>query len=486
MSAGGLPSLEIRGRVLLAGEPGYAEAVAIDNGRVTARPSMVVQPRSVDDVRRALAFARRHRLHATVKGGGHGAAGYCLNAGGLVIDMGALNAVEVDASDAVIRVQAGARWRDVYRAVLGSGTGLIPVGGGCADVGVAGFVLGGGYSFVSRSYGLGCDNVLALTIVTADGAVHRVSESAPHRAARDLFWACRGGGGGNFGVVVALELRAHRPPTPAMMMAELRYESGRVREVMEVYDAWVETVPAALAAYGIWRAAPERTDRGQPARVFGFTVVYNGDPDDGRALLAPLLALEPCTAQFQHMSLPAYEMRHGTETSLAGARAYIRAGVMPPRGWTGDAIDALAAGMVAAPSPDCFVVWTHAGGRIGEVASDATAFPHRAARYIPQVKAVWRRPDDAATTIAWAHRFFDQLGRHFVGGYVNYIDPLLPGWADEYYGCNHARLERIKREWDPGDFFRFRQSIGSRLEVAATEPLDLDPLELEPARPTHA
>ena len=149
---------------------------------------------------------------------------------------------------------------------------------------------------------------------------------------------------------------------------------------------------------------------------------------------------------------------------------------MPPGAFTPEAIAVFERYMASAPSTDSFIVWTHGGGQIETVAPDATAFVHRGARFIPELKAIWEKPQDARANIEWAHAFFAELQPHFSGSYVNYIDPLLDGWAKKYYGANLERLREIRRRVDPDGVLRFQQGVDSPFEPDLSQPLDLAPL----------
>lgn len=467
---------ELSGYVLQAGEEGYQQAIEIDNGRIQSHPTFVIMANAVKDVSVALRFAQKNGLRMTVKGGGHSANGYSLNTGGVVLDLNLMNAISLNEKKRSVTVQMGARWRDVYVFLMQSGTGLIPIGGGCPTVGIPGFMQGGGYSFVSRSYGMSVDNLLSLTIVTVDGEVRRISEDSHSKEERDLFWACRGGGGGNFGVVVEMELQVHMPNTAKMLMGQIRWPIERAQEVLSFYNQWVETLPNEQAAYGIWGTEPDPVDPSRTIRTFGFTTIYNGEIAAGMELLQPLLMLEPLYAKLNTLTLPEFELLNGATTLVNRRSAYIRAGIMPPLALTPAAIDVMLHYMTHAPSASSFMVWTHGGGKISEVTPEETAFVHRAGRFIPELKAIWDTPQQARANIEWAFNFFRDLEPHFSGAYVNYIDPLLGNWADKYYGVNYPRLLDIKRTWDPDNFFRFQQSVGSAFEPSHGEPLDLSPL----------
>lgn len=466
---------KVSGYVLPPGDPRYAEQTQIDNGRVQLFPLLVVLVDSVADVVETLKFARHYNLRLTAKAGGHSATGYCLNSGGIVIDFSLMKAIRLEGD--TLKVQAGTRWIDIYNHLGANGGGLIPIGGGCAPVGVSGFVLGGGYSFVSRSYGLSIDNLIALTIVDVDGNVRKISADSKDKADIDLFWACRGGGGGNFGIVVDLHLQLRKPRTPTMMVSQLRYRTEQAQEVLGFYNDWVETLPNELACYGIWGPYTDPAS-GKPISAFGFTCVYNGDAEEGTKLLDPLFKRSPFFAQINNMTLPQFETMVGRSTLVDGRYAYIRSGEVPPLGMTSDYISTLDTFMSSAPSLETFVVWTHAGGAIDDVAPDATAFAHRGARFMPEVKAVWPRNDVGQTraNVEWAYDFFEALCPHFSGAYVNYIDALQSDWKKMYYGDNYERLLSIKKQVDPHLVLDFQQGIASSFEPDVSRPLDLSPL----------
>lgn len=467
---------ELSGTVVRPEQAAYRSATQIDNGRVKLFPRVVVQANSVADVQATLRFARRHELPLTVKGGGHSAAGYCLNSGGVVLDLSLMTAISLDRERRLVTVQMGARWRDVYVYLIESGTGLIPIGGGCPTVGIPGFMQGGGYSFVSRSYGMSIDNLESLTLVTVDGDVHTLSSKSKSKADQDLFWACRGGGGGNWGVVVDMTIHVHQPRTPKMLTGGLRYAPDRAQEVIGFYNRWVETLPPEMALYGIWGMSPDPSDPTRKIQTFGFTAIYNGEFSQGAKLLQPLLELGPLTVTLNEVTLPEFELINGASTLVDNRSAYICSGMMPPGAFTPEAIEVFERHMAKAPSSDSFIVWTHAGGAIEKVAPDATGFVHRRARFVPEVKSIWQKPGDARANIEWAHAFFTELEPFFSGAYVNYIDPLLAEWPRKYYGDNYPRLLDIKRQCDPDNWLRFQQGVGSPFEPDQSQPLDLAPL----------
>jgi FAD binding domain/Berberine and berberine like len=467
---------QLSGTVLLPGNSAYQSAVEIDNGRVQLKPRFIVQANSTQDVVLTLRYAEEHKLRLTTKGGGHSATGYSLNSGGIVLDLSIMTRIQLDVASRVVKVQMGARWHDVYVYLINSGTGLIPIGGGCPTVGIPGFMQGGGYSFVSRSYGLSVDNLVAITLVTIDGKVRRVTADAPDAFDRELFWALRGGGGGNWGVAIEMEILAHYPNTEKMLTGQIRYAPHRAQEVLSFYNQWVETLPNEMAVYGIWGQSPDPSNPSSTIQTFGFTTIYNGEFGKGAKLLQPLLELGPLTVAFNQITLPEFELINGATTLVGNRSAYICSGMMPPGAFKPEAITVFERFMASAPSKDSFIVWTHAGGHIEAIPSESTSFAHRAARFVPEVKSIWTNPQDARANIEWAHAFFSALEPYFSGAYVNYIDPLLGNWAKKYYLDHYPRLLKIKQQCDPNGFFDFQQGIGSKFEPDQSEPLDLAPL----------
>jgi hypothetical protein len=464
---------ELAGRLLEAGDPGYDQSLVIDNGRIDLRPGVVAMCANVQDVITAYKFAVEHEMHFTVRGGGHSAAGYCLNQGGLVIDLTGMTAKRLDADRQLCWAQTGNRWHDLYIYLQSTNTGFIPIGGGCPTVGIPGFMLGGGLSFVSRSYGLSVDNLVSIDIVTPDGKLRRISAESKSKEEQDLWWACRGGGGGNFGIAVAFELRVHKPLTPTMLVGQIRYPAEAAQEVLGFYNEWIETVPNELAVYGFMGPVSLPAHPDTKVHSIGLTPIFNGDARAGMDLIAPILRFSTIFVNLYNMSLPDFEIYNGLLTIVGGKQAYIRSGYMAPKAMTSSAISTLTSFMGSAPSPDSLLVWTHTGGEVSCVPKDATAYWHRDARFLWEVKAIYTGDDQLQQNVNWAYELGEAMRPHDTGAYCNYIDPLLTNWKQEYYGGNYDELVRIKKEWDPKGHFNFQQAIGSPFEPT---PGNLAPL----------
>lgn len=470
---------ELSGYVLQPGDSEYEDVIKIDNGRIQFRPRLIIFPAVVEDVRLGLKFAITNDLQFSIKGGGHSAAGYCLNEGGVVIAMKNLNRITFDPKKETVTAEMGVIWYDVYKFMQATNTGLIPVGGGCPTVAPPGFMLGGGYSFVSRSYGMSIDNLESLKIVTPDGELRHIGIHSTTAEDIDLFWACSGGGGGNFGIVVEMEMRVRRPLSKKMLVGQIRYPLEMAEDVLGYYNDWVETVPNAMAVYGFMGNQKDLIDKTTNVKVLGLTPVFNGDGAEGIDLLQGLLKLKPINADLFNMTLPDWEFYNGYTTRVAGRSSYIRSTVLPRGGMNNKVAKVIVESMSKAPSPESFAVWTHAGGAIENVAADATAYVHRNSRFVPEIKSIWDldKPGDTLKNVEWAYEFFERLSDagNATGAYVNYIDPLQHNWTEQYYGSNYKRLVEIKKKVDPNNYFNFQQSIGSSFNPTK-ELTDISPI----------
>lgn len=461
-------SRHLSGYLIQPGDAAYEDQLHIDNGRIQFRPRLIIFPAVVEDVKLALKFAVTHNLPFSVKGGGHSAAGYCMNQGGVVIAMKNLNKMVFDPIKETATIGMGVIWYDVYKFLQDNKEntkGLIPVGGGCPTVAPPGFMLGGGYSFVSRSYGMSIDNLISLKIVTPDGELRHIGEHSTSSDDIDLFWACRGGGGGNFGIVTEMEIRVREPKTKQMLVGQIRYHLDQAEDVLGYYNEWVEQIPNEMAVYGFMGNQKDLIDKVTNVKVLGLTPVFNGAYEEGIDLIQGLLKLKPINADLFSMTLPDWEFYNGYTTRVAGRSSYIRSTILPKGGMNNAVAKVVRKYIGNAPSPDSFAVWTLTGGAITDVAADATAYVHRDCRFVPEIKSIWDldKPGDANKNVEWAYDFFEEFATagNATGAYVNYIDPLQHNWADMYYGKNYKRLVAIKERVDPNNYFNFQQSVGS-------------------------
>src|SRR5687768_8255330 len=264
------PSHHLSGRVIWPPDPTYEKARQSFNARFSRFPAVIVVCDNTNDVGNAVRWARQEGMPLRARSGGHSYEAFSVVDEGLVIDMGGLTDVDVDVSRGEAVIGAGVRMLDCYRRLWDHGV-TIP-GGTCPGIGVAGLTLGGGIGFLSRQYGLTCDNLLAVELVDADGNVLRVSESEH----ADLFWAMRGGGGGNFGIATAFTFRVH--PIGDVVVCTVTWPWDDVAQVLDAWQRWAPGVDERLT---VGFVVPDQSEGG---------VVASGQFTGSAAELPPLLA----------------------------------------------------------------------------------------------------------------------------------------------------------------------------------------------------
>ena len=471
------------GTLLLPGDPAYAvERLPWNTIYDRLYPQAVLQVSSVADVQRAVDFCRDTGVQPIARSGGHSFQGFSAGSG-LIIDLAALRDVQMNPGRTRARIGAGANLLHVYDALFAQGAMAIP-GGTCPTVGIAGLTQGGGIGPFTRQYGLTLDRLLGAHIVTADGRARYISR---HHDA-DIFWAIRGGGGGSFGVVTSFDFA----PVPVGMqnvVIDLTFAWRHADRVLEAFQQWVPTVP--LNAHP---GMTLRTSARAPGAVPGVSVSlwHRGPRRRADALVAEFIrelgvrptARDETTGTFFEQEyreycdgLRAAECARNTkppgalprvglstyseitrsawptaanDTLLAQVERWQRSRVLQPAG-----VDAgLQAGKVIIEPVD---------GAVHRVAPHATAWPHRQGFLCMQYQArvpMGAPPQLVAASQAWLDTLYARLAPWRTGDeYSNYGNRRLTGWGTAYFGGNLARLRRIKAARDPGNIFRFAQSI---------------------------
>ena len=432
----------MRGQVLVLGETGYEEARQVWNGTVDRKPALIVRCADVADVQRALSFAVQHDLPLAVRGGGHSVAGFSACDDGVLIDLGLMRTVRVDADARIARAEPGVTGADFDRATQQHG--LATTLGVVSTTGIAGLTLGGGIGWLMRKHGLACDNLLSVDLVTADGRL--LTASADENP--DLFWALKGGGG-NFGIATSFEYRLH-PVGPTVYGGGVMFAPEHRRAVLEAYRNLTRTAPDELTAYTAMTDGPDGTP------VAAIAACYAGDQADGARLLDPIKAvvgeplldgLGPLTYLEQQSRMDAAYPR--------GQYHYWRSCFLDDL--TDPVIDVLvdrASDLQAPPALELIV--EHLGGAI---AAGDGAFAHRAANYDVLIAANWSDPVDQDRCVAWARDTAAALEPHSRGGYANYEPDAEGAYAPGAYGDRWTRLSAAKAQYDPTNVFRLNQNI---------------------------
>jgi FAD/FMN-containing dehydrogenase len=431
-----------RGPVIAPEDLGYDAARLTFNGMVDRRPTVVTRPLDVTDVLAAVELAAEAELPVSVRGGGHGVAGLCVGDGSVVVDLRLLRDVSVDPETMTAVCGGGALWDDLDPR--SQRHGLATTGGTFGDTGLAGLTLGGGIGHLSALHGLTLDNLLAATVVTADGSV--VAASPDENA--ELFWALRGGGG-NFGVVVDFTYRLH--PVGRLLGGLLLY---RLEDAAAVLSAWRELMASAPDELMCFAGISRSPFSGERAQV---SVAYFGDPDAGRELIQPLLESATTTADTVR---PIYypELQEIFGRMPFGLRHY----------WSGrflralpDDVIELTTSHLRSSDASATILLEPLRGETARVPSEATAFAGREAAYNATFIGFWQDPGHDEHQVSTARAYSAALAPWTLGGgYLNYAsEPAGESLETEFGASRFERLRTVKRRFDPSNTFRFNHNI---------------------------
>lgn len=430
---------DLHGVLLTSSDKDYDQARRIWNKMIDRRPALIARCSGAADVARAVAFAHERDLLVAVRGGGHSFPGYSVCNGGLMIDLSAMRSVVVDPIAKTARVAGGAWIGDLdWEAQQ---YGLATPMGEISNTGVAGLTLGGGYGWLARRYGLACDNLLSVDLITADAKFHRVSA----KENPDLFWAVRGGGG-NFGVVTSFEYWLH-PIGRQVLAGYLAYSREQTRTVLEHYGQFASQAPRECAVeIGLGAEGLDASPT-----IF---VCYSGDPKSGEKVLQPLrTAVKPKQDTIELQDYVKLQQAFDGPP-LATENAYLKGGYVAE--FTPALIDVLANELHVDAMEG---VWFHhCGGAIADVDPSATVLAHRKETFQMLVDARWTDAADNERNRARVHSEWDKVKRFTSGFYVNLNDPDQKA-IDDNYGPNRPRLAALKKQYDPGNLFRLNANV---------------------------
>jgi FAD/FMN-containing dehydrogenase len=454
MSQGALPDSasiaklrrHITGDVIAPADPAYDTERRVWNAMVDRFPALIVQCRNAQDIAAGIDFARSHDLPLTVRGGGHGVAGRAVCDGGVMIDLSRMNEIVIDPERRTAVVQGGARWAELDTA--GHHAGLATTGGVVATTGVCGLAMGGGLGFLMRPFGLSCDNIIGAEVVTADGAVLTV-DADQHP---DLFWALRGGGG-NFGVVSSFTFQMH--PLQQVVGGTLAFPLADFPTVARTYREVAANAPRDLTLY--LNAGLSLGE--QP--VANLDVCYAGPLDRADRILAPL-------REFGSPYADTLRPKPYLDVQMQLAEAF-------PTGmlhyWKSSFIDEISDGLIEVihertiphTSTDrkrLYFAIEQLGGKVAQIAPDATAFSERTAAYSVVIVGDWADPADSDECVAWVRGSWEAIQSFSrSSAYVNYLDTGDEQRTPSIYGPNLPRLAAVKAAYDPDNLFRHNQNI---------------------------
>ena len=450
-----------KGDLLRPGDREYEDARVIWNGMVARTPGLIARCADVNDIQAAVRTASEMGVLTALRCGGHSLAGFSTCEGGLVIDLSPMRHVTVDADARRARVAGGCLLGSIDTATQKAG--LVFPAGVVSHTGASGLILGGGTGWLTRRFGLSCDNVEGFTLITADGSTVRANS----KENEDLFWALRGGGG-NFGVVTEFELKLH--PLTSVVLAEGLTRETDIRPLLEFWRDFMAEAPFDLKWNIDLRLAPHKEKvpidlRGRPAA--GSSLVWTGDPETGRPYLERALSM--CTPDSVSSKIVSFlDLQTMADSDFPhGRRYYTKSGYFTDL--NDDTIDRMIEAIATIPSSETQIELAYLDGAAARMAANETAFGDRSAPFIMNLLANWSDPSADAGNISWIRGLFSKLRPAMKPGvYVNFMSSDEQDRVPEAYHERWDRMVAVKTHYDPNNFFRLNQNVMPR-KLAASD-----------------
>jgi len=444
----------ISGQVLRPGDNGYLATAAPNNLRYASRlPAGIAMCLNPNDVAQSILWSRQHGIPLITRSGGHSYAGYSTTRG-LMIDVSPISQADFDPSTGIVTIGGGIRNFALYAALQEANVTITH--GRCTGVGGAAFVLGGGIGFNMRRFGLACDQMIETELVTAAGTI--VTANSTENP--DLFWACAGAGGGNYGINTEFKLQTF--PVSDLTVFRITWTT----DPEDLYSALLSALQAGPSTLGTRVAlnavTPHQFAAGEDVSITLLGQLV-GTPEELADILAPAYVVStPAVATIKQMAYwpaqisflgePGVPNRYQEKSSFfigLPSEEAIDTAFSWARRWPGT-------------SEQAGLVLFQTGDQVNAVAPDATAFVHRNSDWLMSVVLDWG-PDDGdalvQNNLQWQKDFYAAMRRFTTGAFINFVDPTLKNWQHDYYGSNLARLQSIKAMVDPHQVFRFPESI---------------------------
>ncbi|KAI5868237.1 hypothetical protein GGS23DRAFT_19299 [Durotheca rogersii] len=478
--------------VFEAGQPEYERLIATSNRLFRfSRPDCVVQPETADHVRNIIKEARSKNLDLTIKCNGHSYAGHSTAFKGVSLDLRRMNQVKLDmgSTTKIVTMDAGCQWGHVYGTLINGGhDGFIINGGRCPTVGVSGFILGGGLSPFTRSFGMGCDTLAEATMVTADGDLVTVGETDDPRSKEGrLFWALRGAGGGNFGVVVQMKLKVKKLQNRFRTVVAGRYQwfpeggfSDKVIATMN--DFYTATWPNNITIDSTWMCDLRNGNSSDGIR---FTMAFDGTKSKYESVIDEHIQHEDLNVQLKRRALPEKSTRFLYETLVNQWLEETERAYPTNKSYelyssfifkndsretiekvTGIIRDLMAEFRRIFPGEQVnfLVTWIHSGGKATEKKPTESAFFWREAVFHTYITIEWMdkwMERDMRRFLAKTKKKLRPLSLNGEAAFVNFPDRDFPAkfYERAYFGDNCDELRRVKEIWDKDNFFKFAQGV---------------------------
>lgn len=432
----------LTGKVITPSDLEYPKARQEYNKLINDFPVAIVYCYETQDVINAIQWAGRNCIPLRIRSGGHNYEGYSEGTGVLVIDTSPMNAIKVDTVNDLVKVQAGTRLIDLYHTLYKFG--YVFPGGTCPTVAISGLVLGGGIGLSMRYLGLVCDSLIEAKMVDAEGNLL----TASRQEHPDLFWALRGAGGGNFGVVTSYKFKLKK--VSKITLIQLRWDENKAARLkfLSTWQLWLRHLDRRMSAFGgIYKLGA------------WINCFFYGELEEAQMIMRPFLSIPGLTMK----KIKYVDFIDAVDTIAAayGKRvAFESPGRFVLKNFSGEALQDLVGIVNEAPSDNASTIRVYSmGGAIRDVDSRKTAFFYRDAEYLMAISSEWESPMETNINEAWVEKGFIYIKNKTEGSYVNFPYKYLENYELAYYGANLDRLQKVKHKYDPENIFAFPQSL---------------------------
>ncbi len=447
-----------KGELILKSDPNYNVARTVWNKSIDKYPFIIARCKGVSDVINAVKFSKENDLTVAVRGGGHSVAGYSTCNGGIVIDLGMMNAVQVNPNNCTATVEGGATIADVDRETQPFGL-AVPLGV-VSETGIAGLTLCGGHSWLTRLHGFACDNLISANLITADGKFVTANKSQN----QELFWAIRGGGG-NFGIIVSFQFNAH-PIGKTVTFCAPFFPIEDAAAILRAWRDYMQQAPDQFTSNCMLWSIPH--DDAFPKELQGREViipcgVYTGNEQDALKFIQPIRQF--ATALLDLSGPIAYEsVQQAFDAHFSSKnKRYNYWKSLYLDQLSDQTIDKIVAQANNRPDPWTLIPIRHMGGKAAKVSPSETALGGRDANFMLSIDSSWSNKDQSETAIEWTQTFWKDIQQGTKGSaYLNFL-----GEEDDHenlmkasYGQkNYQRLKKVKSKYDPENLFALNQNI---------------------------
>lgn len=447
---------ELTGQIVKPGQEGYDQSRLVSNFYSSKNrfPDLIVYCKSRQDVQNAVKWALCKKMPIRIRSGGHNHEGFSTG-NGIVIDVNKMKEVELDRITNIAKIQPGITGGELYSLL--SKEKLTQVGGTCADVGISGLVLTGGMGPLLRKHGLTCDTLISLEIVNAKGDVIHATKDNEHK---DLFWACRGGGGGNFGVVTSIVLQLY--PSENVTWFNIGWDWQQpIEEVVQTWQRlFTDGDKKWFSHLDLWsKEFPAEKSMKQPIKVLG---VYYGTPDQAKKSLEPFLKIGPPKEQIiesVEWVKAIREFEDATAVFVTEKPEYKSTGAFAMKPLPLEAIKIIIDTLKKSEFPLLNVLLFSMGGACADVPPTDSAYFYRKAPFFLDYSIQWLKQEEDQKQVAELDALRSKLLPYTTGDYVGNPDRSLNDYLRVYYGDNVERLREVKKKYDPNNVFQFEQGI---------------------------